>query len=422
MSLHSPLAKTAAETELAQAFGVLEAPSAERAGAFADFAKVGLPTRRLESWHYTDLRAAMRNAAPLASKPDAARIVAAREALDMLVRLGEFRFVLVDGHFVEELSDSAPEGLGLATIPEPAPIKSADALVLLNEAFTPAALSLVAGEGAGLAGPIEIVHCTSPGAPRAVYSRVVARLHAGASGAFVETFVGAGAGAQRNSVTQLTLDAGARCEWATFIDDAPDLHLESQFVTVGRGGEFNGFALVPSGGLVRRQIFAVHSEPSAKLAFSGLSLLDGKRLADTTLEVVHGAPQGTSREFYRHIVADEAVGVYQGKVIVEQFSQKTDGGMKSQAILLSPTAVMNNKPELEIFADDVVCGHGATVGALDPAQIFYLEARGIPRAEAEAMLLQAFGVEAIEKLADPVLIDAAVRRAQAWLNRRGTGQ
>jgi len=96
--------------------------------------------------------------------------------------------------------------------------------------------------------------------------------------------------------------------------------------------------------------------------------------------------------------------------------------MKSQEILLSPTAAMNNKPELEIFADDVVCGHGATVGALDPAQVFYLEARGIPREQAEAMLLEAFGVEAIEKLVDPVLVEAALQRARAWLSRRGTGR
>ena len=109
----------------------------------------------------------------------------------------------------------------------------------------------------------------------------------------------------------------------------------------------------------------------------GLSLIDGARHADTTLEVTHAAPHGKSREFFRHIVADEAIGVYQGKVIVAPHAQKTDGAMKSQALLLSPTAQMNNKPELEIFADDVVCGHGATVGALDPEQVFYLQARGI---------------------------------------------
>ena len=148
----------------------------------------------------------------------------------------------------------------------------------------------------------------------------------------------------------------------------------------------------------------------AKIALGGLSLLDGARHADTTLLVDHAAPHGRSREFYKHIVADEATGVYQGKVVVRPGAQKTDGAMKSQAILLSPHAVMNNKPELEIFADDVVCGHGATVGALDPEQMFYLQARGLPKAEAEAMLLEAFGADAIARVEDEDL--AELLRAQ----------
>ena len=161
-----------------------------------------------------------------------------------------------------------------------------------------------------------------------------------------------------------------------------------------------------------------HSGPGAKIALSGLSLIDGQRHADTTLTVRHAAPRGESREFFRHIVADEGSGVYQGKVIVDPHAQKTDGGMKSQALLLSPTAEMDNKPELEIFADDVVCGHGATVGALDPEQVFYLQSRGIPQAQAEAMLLEAFGVEAIERVADEAVADALRERLRAWLKRR----
>jgi Fe-S cluster assembly protein SufD len=168
------------------------------------------------------------------------------------------------------------------------------------------------------------------------------------------------------------------------------LHVESLVARLGESAELRAFGYVSNGDLVRRQIFASLVGENAKIALNGLSLLDGKRHADTTLVVDHIAPHGESREFFKHIVADEATGVYQGKVIVQPGAQKTDGGMKSQAILLSPNAVMNNKPELEIFADDVVCGHGATVGALDRDQLFYLRARGIPETEAEAMLLEAF--------------------------------
>src|SRR4029077_19987656 len=109
--------------------------------------------------------------------------------------------------------------------------------------------------------------------------------------------------------------------------------------------------------------------------------------------LANSAQEWTSGEFYRTIVDDDAIGVFQGKIIVEKAAQKTDGAMKSQAILLSPRAQMNGKPELEIFADDVVCGHGATVASLDPEHVFYLQSRGIPDDDARGMLLEAFGGE-----------------------------
>jgi Fe-S cluster assembly protein SufD len=114
--------------------------------------------------------------------------------------------------------------------------------------------------------------------------------------------------------------------------------------------------------------------------------------------------------------------VFQGKVIVQPGAQKTNGAMKSQAILLSPEAMMNAKPELEIYADYVVCGHGATIGALDPEQLFYLQARGLPQAEAEAMLLEAFGADAISRVADAALAEALLTLMRDWLARRGRGR
>jgi Fe-S cluster assembly protein SufD len=156
----------------------------------------------------------------------------------------------------------------------------------------------------------------------------------------------------------------------------------------------------------------------AKVSLGGLALIGGVRRADTTLQVAHAAPGGTSREFYRAVVDDDAVGVFQGKVIVERAAQKTDGAMKSQAILLSPRAQMNEKPELEIFADDVACGHGATVASLDPEQVFYLESRGISNGDAKAMLLEAFGGESIDRIEDELLVDPLRARLAAWLETR----
>jgi Fe-S cluster assembly protein SufD len=187
---------------------------------------------------------------------------------------------------------------------------------------------------------------------------------------------------------------------------------------LAENAELEAFGLISGGDLTRRQIFVRMTGDEAKVSLGGLALIDGDRRADTTLQVVHAAPRGTSREFYRAIVDDDAIGVFQGKIIVERAAQKTDGAMKSQAILLSPRAQMNEKPELEIFADDVVCGHGATVASLDPEQVFYLRSRGIPESDAKAMLLEAFGGESIDRIEDELLIEALRARLRAWLGSR----
>jgi Fe-S cluster assembly protein SufD len=408
---HVSRLRTEAETALEVQFLALEAKGA-RADAFASFTQRGLPSRRDEAWHYTDLRAALKHAAPLASAPDAARLHAAEAALEALPRIGATRLVLVDGHYAPSLSDHAPAGVTFVLAE--AVGETGDALLALNSAFAPAALGV---EIAADAGPVslDIVHLDGPGA---VYSRLGLTAPNGAEVSVFERFEGGTSETQRNAVTSIELGQGAACDWTTLVADAAAMHLEAPVARLAEGARFTNFALVCGPALVRRQIDASHSGPAAMIALNGLSLIDGARHADTTLTVRHSAPQGESREFFRHIVADEAVGVYQGKVIVDQYAQKTDGGMKSQALLLSPTAQMNNKPELEIFADDVVCGHGATVGQLDPEQVFYLQARGIPRPEAEAMLLEAFGIEAIERVADEKARELLVERLRDWLKRR----
>jgi Fe-S cluster assembly protein SufD len=418
MTLHKTIAKTAAETSLAAQFAQLSGAGPDRAAAFAAFEAVGLPTRRNEAWHYTDLRSLMSVAAPIAAAPDAARIEAARKLIAARKRAGDIRLVLVDGRFVRQLSDAAPKGVTAATLAKSVALKQADAVVYLNDAFAVDGLSLLVEAGLKLAERIEIVHCASTGASAGIYSRVSITLGEGAQARIIESFIGADAACQRNALTSLRLGAGAHCLHVGMIDDDSGLHLETQIVELNEKAELSAFGFVAGGALARRQIYATLGGQHVNLALGGLSLLAGKRHADTTLVVDHAVPNGKSREFYKHIVADEATGVYQGKVIVQPGAQKTDGSMKSQAILLSPHAIMNNKPELEIFADDVVCGHGATVGALDPEQTFYLQARGLPKEEAEAILLEAFGADAIARIDDALIAELLNEKLRAWLAKR----
>ena len=425
MTLHTLPTKTAAESAFAEQFAALQgaSPALGREASFRTFAAKGLPTRRDEAWHYTDLRSLYAHAASLAGAPDASTIAAAREALSKRPPSGATTLAIVDGRFIPELSSEPPTGARFAplTQAERAADTEADALFALNGALVLGGCVIDVDAGINVAERFEIVHFVSAGSAKSVYSRVYVNLAAGAQARLVESYVGAGAGDQRNVATIVDLADGAKAAHAAVIEDNAALHIESQYVRLGDKAEFSGFGLVSGGALVRRQIFATLTGQHANLALAGLSLLDGRRHADTTLIVDHAAPHGQSREFYKHIVADEATGVYQGKVIVQPGAQKTDGGMKSQAILLSPQAIMNNKPELEIFADDVVCGHGATVGALDPEQTFYLQARGLPKAEAEAMLLEAFGADAIAGVDDEELAELMREKMRAWLAARAEG-
>jgi Fe-S cluster assembly protein SufD len=154
-------------------------------------------------------------------------------------------------------------------------------------------------------------------------------------------------------------------------------------------------------------------------AIRGAALLRGSQHADTTLIADHIARDCQSREMFKSVLDGDAHGVFQGRIIVRRHAQKTDAKMMTQALLLSERAEADNKPELEIFADDVQCGHGATAGALDEQLKFYLMARGIPRAEAEAMLIQAFLGEAIEGIEHAGLREALIENVAAWLGARG---
>jgi len=412
--------RSAAEKTLFRQFAEQQArePSPVRAAAFARFAEAGLPTRRVEAWHYTDLRAAMADAAPVLAAPTPADIEAARLRLDRRERFAPgAQLVLLGGRYIGELSDRLPDGV---TVTEGAvlAVPVADPLAALNEALSPSGCTISVARGAEIAEPITILHLADGMSDYSVYSRSAIALNAGARASFVEVFEGAQARVQRHSATIMTLAKGAKARHVAVVGDEPGLHIETHVCDLAENAELEAFGLISGGDLTRRQIFVRMTGDEAKVSLGGLALIDGDRRADTTLQVVHAAPRGTSREFYRAIVDDDAIGVFQGKIIVERAAQKTDGAMKSQAILLSPRAQMNEKPELEIFADDVVCGHGATVASLDPEQVFYLRSRGIPESDAKAMLLEAFGGESIDRIEDELLIEALRARLRAWLGSR----
>ena len=405
--------KTAAEQALAAAFTAARATlpgkgavAALREDAFKRFDAKGLPHRRVEQWKYTDLRALMREAKPLAGPAGAkpaggiAPILTGVEADCVAIVNGRYEPAWSDvngsnpGITIVELFKFLAENPDYRMGQVPG---SNDPAYWLNTAFMGGGVALRVKRGAVPAKPIHIAHVFSGDAAAAMYPRCVVIVEPGAQVTLIESFSGPeGIDYQVNSALELTIGDDARVD----------------HVKIGCDG---GAALRVS---TRNQTFVRFGGEGSEGMIDGASLLKGRQHVDNTLVINHAAGGCVSRERFKSVLDGESHGIFQGKIIVEPHAQKTDGKMMTRALLLSDEAEADNKPELEIFADDVVCGHGATAGALDPGLKFYLMSRGIPATEAEALLIQAFIDETIEEIAHEGIRRALMFAALKWLGSR----
>ena len=434
--------KTAAETTLAQNFAQArgrlpgdDAVAALRKSAFDVFVKEGLPHRRIEDWKYTDLRALMRDAKPLADPPGSAEKAAAKTAGALLGDIDARRLVFVDGAFVAEMSDAADlePGLSVRSLAEAladgdpaleahlgklAP--GSNVAVALNTALMGDGAVISVAAGATIERPLHLLFVASE-KPAATFVRSLVVVEAGARAMLIESYEGpAGADYQSNAVLELLVGDNAHVDHVKIIAAGSDaLHVSSLAAAIGAQARFNSFSYTAGGAVVRNQLFLKFDGEGTVAGIRGAALLNGRQHADTTLIAEHNARGCQCREVFKTVLDDQARGVFQGRIIVRPQAQKTDAKMMTQALLLSEHAEADNKPELEIFADDVQCGHGATAGALDDELKFYLMARGIPAAEAEALLIQAFLGEAIEGIEHAGLREALMDSVVAWLKRRG---
>lgn len=243
------------------------------------------------------------------------------------------------------------------------------------------------------------------------------RVGANATLTLVEDHSGVGA-YWKNQVTRVRLAAGARLSYTRILDDsAQAVHSHTILIEQDRDSVFDGFTLVQGGRLTRMDSIAHLNGPGAHCGIDGVTMQRGTQHSDTTSLVEHRAPNCTSNQSLRTVLDDQAHGVYQGKVHVYREAQKTDGYQLSNALLLSEGAEMDTKPELEIYADDVKCSHGATTGQLDDEPLFYMRTRGIPEAEARAMLIESFLQQTLSKITDDALRDRLGERVSRWLDK-----
>lgn len=440
MAIITPL-KTTAEQQLAEQFANIKAelPGAGamrkvREDAFAGFEAKGLPHRRLESWRYTDLRNLLREAMPLVRRPARPQAIADRLALQTIAGR---RFVTIDGLFYAEESDlqGLPEGItarslaeALTEAPEaiaaafaPPEVAADDSALMLNAAFAQDGVVIEIADGVELDQPIVLLALGSGASEASIVSRSLVKIGAGAKVTVVELQESLGAApAQINHATSFVIGEGAEVEHVRMVSRqrAETVQVQSLLVELGGHAAFDSVAVAVNCGVLRQQSFLRYGGEHSRAGLRGINLLRKQEHSDVTLVMDHAAAHGESRELFKTIIEGEGTGVFQGKVIVRPHSQKTDGGMKSHALLLNDGATMFNKPELEIFADDVVCGHGATVAQIDGEQLFYLMARGLPRPQAEALVLAAFVGEVSDMIGDEGVREIVGREIDCWLGQR----
>ena len=406
-----------------------------RRQAWEAYARAGLPHRRIEDWKYTDLRLLMREVLPLAPAPDAAALARADAALKLHTIEGARRLVLVDGSFAPILSetDDLERGLGIAALREVLEAGDTalqaelfatggfDPMAALNGAMMTDGLVIQVADGTVLTQPLHIVHVATGAQPAAMFTRSLLKLGKAAAATLVESYIAAD-GARTYQVHDslvVAIGDGAQLDQVRLVEDSREaFNISSAVVRLGARAHFNSFGMTTGSNVSRFQSTIAFAGEGSRVETGGVNLLNGRQHADTTLYLDHAVPNCTSREIFRAVVDDRGHSVFQGRIMVRPQAQKTDAKMMTRALLLSDEAEADNKPELEIFAADVTCGHGATTGALDQSLLFYLRARGLSEKQAQALLIQAFVGEAIEQIASDSLREGVIAAAQRWLEAR----
>jgi len=405
-----------------------------RETGIARFAECGLPSQRLEAWKYTSL-GPLEKMAFAPARPDSVSI----DHLPTLLPHGQggHRLVFVNGYFradlshAEDLPDDVELG-SLASLLASAPdtlaghlgrVGTAEAgrqpLLALNTALMADGFVLRLGRGVRLESPVEIVFLGATGDRALAYHpRNLIVLEPGSQATILEHHAGLGSGTYlANGGTEVVLAADtALHHYKVQAESDAAFHFSTAQIEIGRNALYDGFLLTTGARLSRNEVTARLVAEGADCRLNGAYMLRGAQHCDTTTTIHHAAPHTRCREVFKGVVDDTARGVFQGRIVVHKDAQHTNGHQLSKALLLSDRAEVDVKPELEIYADDVKCSHGATTGDLDRAALFYLRSRGIPEAAARHMLIEAFLSETVHAIAAQGLCPALMSSVGHWLS------
>ena len=382
--------------------GRLPGDSTLRAAAADAFRTLGLPGaargRRSEAWKYTTLQ-------PLGGMSFGSSSVA--PSID--IPEAAARLVFSGGAFRADLSTPVPGFARFADQPDFGTLTWPDRepMVALNTMLAEDGAELAVPEGHD-AGIVFLVHLGIEGT--SAHPRHMVRLERGARLTLMEISNGTGS-YMHNPVFEIHVADGAALTHVRIqTEDITAFHLATIYAAVASGGTYDSFTLNVGARITRTEIHASLDGPGAIAHLNGAQLLTGSQHGDFTSVVRHTAPKGTSRQTVKNVLDGHARGVFQGKIEVLRHAQKTDGYQMNQGLLLSPHAELDCKPQLEIYADDVKCSHGATVGRIDQEQMFYLRSRGIPQQEAQQLIIHAFAAEITETIENTVVRETVLAR------------
>ena len=425
MTLQAANRLTAAETQLIDAYtdqiGVLPGDGAvlsKRDGLFDALKRQGLPTRRVETFHYTDLKALLRAVPadePHAVAKAAAPLVAGSTVISLLQGVAQAPAGLPEGMSVSLYREALSTGAAAEGLTA---VNGDDTIGRINGAFVRDGFVLKVAENATIEAPIELQSVHAAGQ---VHVRVPATFATGSKATVIERHVGqSGSAALATIVADLKLGEGAEVTWVVMQGEGDaDTHLGQIRAELGADAKFRLFIVNAGGKLVRQEVHVKTAGEGADFTLRGVNLLGGDTHTDVTMTLGHDVPNTTSTEIIRNVVFDRAKGVFQGMIRVAPDAQKTDARMACNTLLMSDDAEFSVKPELEIFADDVQCAHGATVADILKSHLYYLMSRGIPEKKARALLINGFVAEIVEELDDEALVEALEALITDWLEHHG---
>lgn len=385
-----------------------------REDAFARFYEKGFPTTRDEDWRFTNVAGIARTA----FRPAGEAKVAIVEAAGWIAERAAAQLIFVNGRFVTRLAPVSrlPKGVVVASLREqleqhPETLEKRlgryadserDAFVALNTAFVSEGAYIHVPRGVVVEGPIVLLYLsTEDTRPSMTQPRNLIVAEDGSQVSVVEDYVSVGGEsiAFSNAVTELV--AGDNAHAQHFLierEHTKAYNVSTLRIEQGRNANVTSHSVLVGGGLVRNNVHPVLAGEGGECLINGLFLGAGRQHLDNYMHVEHAAPHCSSRQFYNGILDGQSHGVFHGRIVVHKAAQKTDAKQTNRNLLLSDDAQIDTKPQLEIYADDVKCTHGATIGQIEENALFYLRSRGISEAEARRLLLMAFAEECIERM------------------------